>query len=795
VRIIPLYRLIQLLALPVLIFYFAWRIVFNRSYRAHFRERLGFIPRSFHRTASGAIWFHAVSAGEVNTAVPLIEKLQAQEPGIAIFLSTSTHAGRSVALKRLDGIVHGVFYCPLDYASCVRRTLHAIKPSLVIILETEIWPNLYAEIKRVGANLAIVNARISTRSWPQYRSMKWFFAPVLRLPDLIFPQSVVDRDRYYRLGAPLSRLLLEGNLKYDASSDVAPSSLPTFGARPVWIAASTVAPGESRHYKHNVDEDAIVLDAFESLREEFPNLLLILAPRQPKRFDAVAEMLRGRNLSFVRRTQLSLQSPSSLALPGVLLLDTFGELAGAFSFASVVFVGGSIAPRGGHNILEPAAAGVAIIAGKHMENFETIAHDFVEAAAMIQINGAEDLAPAIASLLRDSDYANSIGRRARLLVEHKRGAAGHIAQKLWLQYWSAYPREPHGLTGRLVLTSLAKLWTLGVRLKLQSDEAHRERLPLPVISIGGITIGGAGKTPFTNYLATELHARAHKAAILTRGYRRRTPARNIILPPGAEVSPALTGDEAQIFLRVAAAPVGIGANRAETGRLLMQHQPVELFLLDDGFQHRKIYRDIDLVLIDGLMPFGFRHTVPLGRLREPLTSLERADALIVGRADNNLRFELISKQLRQYNSHAPVFRVFTRPRQWRMCRQQTTQSELPFQRVAAFCALGNPQGFWNTLSKMGLEVVFRWSFPDHHVYQPNQLRRIASQAQSAGAQILVTTEKDRINFPRDFASNVAPLEVAWLEIENKLEREDDFFRWLDAHLAARHLGNQGAATR
>jgi tetraacyldisaccharide 4'-kinase len=791
VRIIFLYRLIQLFAFPFLFVYFAWRLISNRQYRAHFRERLGFIPRRFHRTAPGAIWLHAVSAGEVITAQTLIEALRAQEPRIAIFLSTSTTAGRAVAFKKLENIVDGIFYCPLDYASCVRRTLDAIKPSLVLIFETEIWPNLYAEIKRVGANLAIVNARISSRTWSQYLSMKWFFAPVLRLPDLVFPQSVMDRDRYYRLGVPLSRLHQEGNLKYDASVTPTSSSLPTFGAHPIWIAASTVAPGESRHYKHNVDEDAIVLDAFDKLRRKFPRLLLILAPRQPKRFEPVARMLRERKLSFVRRSEMNADQQAELELPGVLLLDTLGELAGAFRLGDVVFVGGSIAPRGGHNILEPAAAGVAIVCGAHMENFEAISRDFVESGALLTVQTADELAPTVEKLLSDPALAKRLGGKARRVVEHKRGAAARIAGRLWPLYWSATTRTPYGLTARIILTSLAKLWVLGGRLKQKRDEARQQHLPCPVISIGGITVGGAGKTPFTNYLAQELARRGYKPAILMRGYRRRTPARNIILPAGAHVPPTLTGDEAQIYLRGGVVAVGIGADRAETGRLLLQHQEADLFLLDDAFQHRKIYRDVDVVIIDGLIPFGHRDTVPLGRLREPLSALARADALIITRADNDFRFEVVTKQLRQYNAEAPIFRVFTRPRQWRMCGQQTILKNLPYKRVAAFCALGNPQGFWNTLDQMGLEVVYRWSFPDHHVYQPTQLRRITSQALSAGAQALVTTEKDRINFPREFVSAVSPLEVAWLEIENVLEQEPAFFEWIETKLAGRSTPEVG----
>jgi 3-deoxy-D-manno-octulosonic-acid transferase len=784
VRIILLYRLIQLFSVPVTFLYFVLRILANRKYASNFRERLGFLPRGFHRTAPGAIWLHAVSAGEISTAVPLLVELRKQEPRLCIFVSTSTLAGRAAAVTRLAELADGVFYAPLDFISSVRRVLRTIKPSLVLILETEIWPNLYTEVKRTGASLVIANARISDKSWPHYRSMKSFFSQVLRQADIIFPQSVTDRDRYYRLGVPLSRLHLEGNLKYDASTAAPSVSLPTFGASPIWIAASTVAPGESRHYKHDIDEDDLILDTFEKLQPRFPGLLLIVAPRQPARFDAVARKLETRRIPFVRRTEIKNDPNLSLQLPGVLLLDTIGELAGIFSRADVVFVGGSLAPRGGHNIVEPAASGTAIITGPHMENFAAMARDLLDAGAMVQVGTVEELERTVAGLFLDPGKARNMARCAQLFVQHKQGTAERIAHKLWPLYWGATPKNPHGLFALLILAPAARLWTWGGYLKARRDQAHQQRLPLPVISIGSVTIGGAGKTPLTVYLADELQRRGHRPAILTRGYRRRTPARNIILPPGAEVSPSLTGDEAQIFLRAGTCPVGIGAHRAETGRLLMQYHSVTLFLLDDGFQHRRLYRDVDIVVIDGLMPFGHQHTVPLGRLREPLNALARAAALVITRAENDLRFALLSKRLRRYNPQAPIFRVFTRPRQWRMCQQRVTVNELPSRRVAAFCALGNPQGFWNTLIQMDFHVVFKWSFPDHHVYQPAELKRLALQAQNAGADMLVTTEKDRINFPAEFAAMVAPLEIAWLEIENTLDHEREFFDWLEAKLAA-----------
>jgi tetraacyldisaccharide 4'-kinase len=779
------YRVVQLVSLPFVILYFATRLLSRRAYWSHFGERLGFLPRSFKRTAPGSIWLHAVSAGEIATVVPLIQQIRAGDPRVAIFVSTTTLAGRSAADKRLRELADGVFFCPLDYPSCIRRALNAIKPSMVMILETEIWPSLYAESKRFGACLILVNARISSKSWPQYAAMKWFFAPVLRLADAVFPQSIADRDRYYQLGVAPAKLHTAGNLKYDASSTVPAAFLPAFDARQIWIAASTVGPGDSRHYKHDVDEDDIVLDAFQKLSEGFPELLLILAPRQPARFEAVARKLRDRGISFVRRTAIQNQFHPSLRLPGVLLLDTIGELSGAFSMADVVFVGGSIAPRGGHNILEPAACGVPIVTGKHMENFEAIARDFAGGGALVQVESRDDLAPAISQLLHDTATAETMGRRAQQIIGQQQGAAERVMERVWPMYWAASMKVSPGILARLVLAPLAGLWEAGSLLKRRRDLARQQHLPVPVISIGGITVGGAGKTPFTNYLTRCLRLRGYHPAVLTRGYRRATPAKNIIIPAGAGVSPALTGDEAQIFLRAGICPIGIGANRAETGRLLLEHFPADIFVLDDGFQHARLHRDIDIVMIDGLMPFGRGFLVPLGRLREPVEALGRADVLIVSRADHDPRFEHLRKELRRFNQVAPIFRVRTRPRQWRLYSKRQVVDDLPAKKVGAFCALGNPQAFWNTLDGIGLNVVFHWSFPDHHVYQQLELRRIASQALRAGAEMLVTTEKDRINFPRDFASSLAPLDVAWLEIENTVDDEEELLSWIESALSAR----------
>ncbi|MBV9938188.1 MAG: tetraacyldisaccharide 4'-kinase, partial [Acidobacteriaceae bacterium] len=776
-RTLFLYRFLQFVSFPLLLFYFIVRWSKEREYASTLRERLGFLPQSFSRTRAGSIWLHAVSVGEVASSVPLLKTLREAEPSTPLYLSTSTSAGRKMAAG-VSHLVNGVFFAPFDFRSCVRRVLQTIRPSLLVIVETELWPNLFAETKRAGAALVIVNGRISQRAWPKYKRWRRLFAPVLRLPDLVFVQSRTDYDRYLKLGVPAAKLQIEANLKYDISATAMPLQLPTFGAEQIWIAASTVGPNERGSLsRHNVDEDDIVLSAFQELSLEFPRTLLVLAPRQPARFLKVAVKLQNRNIRFARRS-----TAEPLQLPGVLLLDTMGELARLYPLADVVFVGGSLAPRGGHNIIEPAAAGAPVVIGPHMQNFEAIASDFKEAGAVVQIRREADLLPAIRNLLLHREQAQAMGERGQRVVEEQRGVSQRIAPHLLRLHQLGERRASRRLLTRSVFGALSLLWQHGGAIKRHRAERYArsvESLPVPVISIGGITVGGSGKTPFTTYLAVQLRERGFSPAILTRGYRRRSPARSLVIAAGAKVPTAFTGDEAQIFLRAGIAPVGIGANRYRTAQLLLSRFPqTNVLLLDDGFQHARIRRDVDVVLIDALDPFGGAEVVPAGRLREPLTALGGADIFVITRCDSHLRFETIVSKLRQYNAEAPVFRTRFSVHRWRDLRTGAVLEELPETRVAAFCGLGNPQSFWNTLEMLGVEVVFRWTFDDHHAYKPVELRRLAEQARQNGAKMLVTTEKDLINLPNQAENALGEFSLAWLEIELKIEGEERFFEIL-----------------
>jgi tetraacyldisaccharide 4'-kinase len=754
-----LYWLLQAVALPFVLLYFLHRARADRNYRGRFRERLGFLPRSFHRTAAGAVWLHAVSVGEVISSLELVRRLRAACPWAPVYVSCATVAGRRLAEEKLAGLAAGVFYAPLDYRFPVRRVLGRLRPAAVVVMETEIWPNLYREARRAGAALVVINGRISDRTIARYRRLRWFFGPVLGQADAILAQSEDDYERYLALGAPPLGLACGGNLKFDFQppSEEPPAEIAAFleraaGGR-VWIAASTMPPA----WEGDVDEDDAVIAAYAALAPRHPDLLLILVPRRPERFPAAAEKLARAGLPFVRRSALG----GGGAGARVLLLDSIGELSRLFGRADVVFMGGSLASRGGHNILEPAYFGCPIVVGPHMENFRAIARAFLAAGAMVEIRSAAELAPAVERLLGDDALRAELGARARAAAGHERGATDRAVREITRLADAKIPRLPP----RLLLWPLTWLWRAGGALCAGWQLARRASLQTPVVSVGGIAMGGAGKTPFVLWLAQRLP----QPAILIRGYRRRAPEPVTLLAAGETAPAAITGDEAQIYLRRGVAPVGIGADRVRVGGLVEQRFQPRVLLLDDGFQHRRLARALDIVLLDGLDPFAGGSLPPAGRLREPLPALARAGVLVITRAARGRAFTGLQAELKRWNPRAPVFFCRTIPEAWidASSGQEYPPGQPPFARAAAFCGLANPASFWETLDAIACPTVSRRPFADHHRYSPAEIESLAA----GGADALVTTEKDLANLP-----GRPPLPLYWLRIGLEVEGENDLLR-------------------
>ena len=749
--------------------YFLFRGFANRGYWRSIPERFGFLPHSIRQTGPGAIWLHAVSVGEILACLEFARRLRSEFPHSPLFVSTTTLAGRATANEKLHGIATGVFFAPVDWVFAVRRVLRTLRPVAVIVAETEIWPNLYREVRRIGVGLMLVNGRISDRAMPQYLRYRRLFPTVLEAADLILAQTEEIRARFLALGAPPDRVQVGGNFKYDFEPRAAAPDSPVVQsldrARPakVWIAASTMPPAEPG----DPDEDDVVIAAWRELAPKRPDLFLILAPRKPERFDVVAAKLQAAGIAFLRRTSLDHGGAR------VLLLDTIGELSALFAYADVVFMGGTLAHRGGHNILEPAFFGKPVIVGPHMENFQAIARQFREQAACVEIGSPTDLAAAVDGLLAD---AAGIGERAKACAEADRGATARAIGEMHAIV--RIPRYRPAMPWFALAWALSRLWSWGARRRFARLSARRRTLDVPVISVGNLVMGGTGKTPCVLRLAELLRDRGRKPGILTRGYGRNSPVDHMALAAGAIVRPEETGDEPQIFLRSGIAPVGIGVDRFEAGRMLHAQFACDTMLLDDGFQHVRLARQVDIVLIDGLNPFGGRDVFPTGRLREPVEGVARADVILITRCEASDLAQPIEREVRLWNPHAPIFRASVEPQYWYAHRSGRAEkvAAVPFRRVGMFCGLGNPRTFRFTLKGLGLDVIDSVEFPDHHRYRPRELRYIAAQFRARGAEAVVTTEKDAINLHENADDLLAPLPLYWLKVGMKIEGEDELIK-------------------
>ncbi|HUE22230.1 MAG TPA: tetraacyldisaccharide 4'-kinase [Bryobacteraceae bacterium] len=770
-----LYRLLQALGWPILLLYFLGRGLRRRAYFGTLRQRCGFLPASFKQTVPGAIWLHAVSVGEVISAVELVRELRLRLPRSPVFVSVSTLAGYATAIEKLQDL-GGVFYAPLDYVFAVRRVLRALRPSLTIVMETEIWPNLFRETKRAGAGLLLINGRISGRALGHYRALRWFLGGAIAQVDLLLAQSEEMRQRWIAIGAPPEKVRAAGNLKYDFEArEAAPESpvrrmIERLHPRAVWIAASTMPPAAAG----DPDEDAVVIAAFRQVSARQPALLLLLAPRKPERFDRAAQALERAGIPFVRRSGLA--GSGELPLPGVLLLDSIGELASLFPLAGAVFMGGTLASRGGHNILEPALAARPIVAGPHMENFAEIAADFRAAGALVEVHDADSLAAAVSDILEHPARAADLGAKAARCARTRQGATAYAASQVSEIFARHVPLYRPAQPGFAFLRMFSWLWIWGGKHQRARDLARRRRLEAPVISVGNITVGGTGKTPMVLHLVRRLKDGGWKPGILTRGYGRHSPHSHQVVAAGAHVPVSQSGDEPQLFLRAGVAPVGIGADRWRVGRLLEQEFGIDVIVLDDGFQHVRLDRRLDILLVDALDPFGGGYVLPLGRLREPLAGLSRADIFVVTRSESGRVAQAAEHFLRRQNPRAPVFHARAQPEAWVSAATGETiaADALPYKRVAAFCGLGNPGYFWYTLTALGLHVPIRIEYEDHHAYIARELRYMGRQFRDDGIEAVLTTEKDLVNLCDDPGHLLAPLPLYWLRIGLHLDREDEF---------------------
>jgi 3-deoxy-D-manno-octulosonic-acid transferase len=425
-----IYSLLLGLGFLVLLPRFVLDALRHGKYVAGFRERFGSLS-PIRKDGRTVVWIHCVSVGETQAARPLVQGIRARFPGSLIAVSTITLTGQHLAREIFKHDAVRVFYFPFDWRWVVRRTLKAINPDTVLVLETELWPGFLRECKRQQIPVAIVNGRLSDQSFRRYRVIKRFMTRVLSSLSLAIMQTEGDAERLRALGMDADNILVAGNMKFDAGTLPTTDALTTeFRERfklaedaPLILAASTHDP-----------EEVIILNGLRQVisRSELKPRLMI-APRHPERFTEIVDLLKASGFRWARRTA---GPDASDGQAEVILLDSIGELHSVYSLASIVFVGGSIARTGGHNILEPAAVGVAVIVGSHTYNFQSIVETFVNAGAIVQLQPMSDsaaiveLANVISELLADPTSRRELGRRARNLVNENRGATERTLESL-----------------------------------------------------------------------------------------------------------------------------------------------------------------------------------------------------------------------------------------------------------------------------------------------------------------------------------------------------------------------------
>jgi len=407
----------MLLSLP----FWLYQMLRHGKYLKGFAERWGHVPDRLLSPAQGApvLWIHAVSVGEVLAVASLAEEIRRRLPRIRIVVSTTTDTGQEMARKRFGAA--NVFYFPVDFALAIRPYLNTLRPQLVVMAETEFWPNFLRLAKASGARVAVVNARISDRSYPNYRRFRGLLRRTLCNVDLFLAQGAEDAVRLAEIGAEPDRVTVAGNLKYDQSLPVTPpivhelkTAFEKDAAGPVVVCGSTVE-----------GEEPLLLRSFGNLLVQHPRAVMVLAPRHPERSGEVEALLRQMRMAYVRRSKWS---GNSLA-GGVLLLDTIGELASIYGLADVAFVGGSLVPRGGHNIIEPAQHGIAIVVGNHTENFRDIVNLFRRHDA-VRVVGPAELPLELLDLLANEPKRRGLGTRAAETMKMQTGAVLRTADAL-----------------------------------------------------------------------------------------------------------------------------------------------------------------------------------------------------------------------------------------------------------------------------------------------------------------------------------------------------------------------------
>ncbi|MBO4780306.1 MAG: tetraacyldisaccharide 4'-kinase, partial [Selenomonadaceae bacterium] len=578
-------------------------------------------------------------------------------PKSPILVSVVTTSGYEMA-NRIIKDADSIIYFPLDLPFVSAHVFKKIFPRVFLNVETELWPNFLKAARENHVPVMMVNGRISEKSVKRYKYMFSILSDMIGTVKLFAMASPVDAGYVKQLGAPEELVTITGNTKFDQTyTDVTAeqrakilSDMGLTDATEIFLAGST----------HRGEEN-FVLKAFKAIRENHPKARLIIAPRELLRTREVVALCKAAGFTVGTRTELQKRPPAN---EDIIILDTIGELGQIYSVGDVIYVGGSLVSHGGHNILEPAAHGKAIIVGHHMENFKDLHALFKNRNACVTVNDADELAAQAKKLFDEPAERQRLEQETIAIVHENRGAsrksavllrkmlteyeakenARHLSTTKKIENFQTYflnlmhDEEVHGFLNQLIifvlyLGSLVYKWLVNLRLLgYDLGFSGKERLNCFVISLGNITVGGTGKTPTAQRLAKEIRDMGYRVVILNRGYRAKFYGEVGIVSDGEslKMDAAEAGDEAYMLAKhLPNVPVLIGARRAVSGQYAIEKFGAEVVILDDGYQHWQVIRDLDILLIDAVSVFGNGHLLPRGTLRESMSHISRADVCLM----------------------------------------------------------------------------------------------------------------------------------------------------------------------
>ena len=828
-----LYNILGLLIFFILILpFYIYRLITEKGFSSRFRQSMGLIRREEIANVinTNCVWIHGASVGEIVATSPMVKELKRIMPERKVLVSAFTVAGYNMA-KQIIPEADAYIFFPLDLPWVAESIVRRVHPGIFLPVETELWPNFLRAIRERNIPVMMVNGRISERSVKTYQYLFSIWRDMLRTVSRFCMQSSIDANYITHLGADPKKIFVTGNTKFDQTyAEVTPEDLETYkielglgdDAFPVIVAGSTHAP-----------EEDTLLTAFTELRKQYPKARLIIAPRKTDRVDEIRRLSSKFGYEAGLRSKLKNYSGPRPEYP-VVLIDTIGELGRIYAVGDIVFVGGSLMNRsyGGHNVLEPAAHAKPILVGPSMENFKDSYSLLTKAGALHTVQDARDLIKELLTISGDDSLRKKMGDASMQVIRENRGAALNTMHYLTdllekaavpRAYTKEYPVNTrnfndagggglkHGaaiiqyifhiahaserpwyafiLLG--LLRCLSYIYGFGARVNLWLYEAgilSRRKLDCCVISIGNITVGGTGKTPTAQRVAMMVKNMGYRVVILNRGYRSHWDKPLGVVSDGKKIfmTSYEAGDEAYLMAKMMPGiPVVIGKNRDVTGSYAVDKLHAEVIIMDDGYQHWQLNRDLDIVLVDTLNLFGNGNLLPRGILREPLSHLNRADMFLFTKSDQSsqLTRSILTENIRQYNTKAPIVESIHHPKEfveiadWYKGIQQNPLplKELEGKKVMVFSAIGNPSSFEQNVSGCGLDIVEAVRYPDHHDYGMLEMQYIAERASELKADALITTGKDAVKIPTEFIYFNRDIPLYVMNMDIMITRNEETF--------------------